>query len=106
MEEAERLFRRSLGILGKTSGEKSVLYGLTASNLAEVYILQSSLPHAVYWLQIAKRVLIDWLRKDDPTAAPVDKRCESTVEVAAKRRFQRNESVGDISVCSRCSAEG
>lgn len=90
MEKADRLFRRSLGIVGKTLGRKSVLYGLTASNLAEVYILQSRLTPAVYWLQIAKSVLIDSLGKDDPMAAEVTARFESIVEVAAERRVQKN----------------
>lgn len=63
---AETDFRRSLYIAGRTVGEKSAFYGMTANNLAAVYLTTGNVRTALLWYQRSEAALSASLGTSDP----------------------------------------
>jgi hypothetical protein len=67
------------------------MYGVTASNLAEVYLSQSRNVKAQYWLKAASTALGRALGKGDPVVQAVENRYQTLLnEQSPKKRESDN----------------
>lgn len=83
-------FLTSLKLLKTTVGDNSVLYGLTAANLAEVYVSTEEFYPAILWLKKASFALEYRLGADHAMTKALEKRLRQ-VEKEALKRLKRKE---------------
>ncbi|MBY0551105.1 MAG: tetratricopeptide repeat protein [Candidatus Obscuribacterales bacterium] len=83
-------FLASLKLLKATVGDNSVLYGLTAANLAEVYVSTEEFYPAILWLKKASFALEYRLGADHAMTKALEKRLRQ-VEREALKRLKRKE---------------
>lgn len=75
--EAENHFRQSLYMHSKVTGIKSVFYGLTATNLAELFAATNRPVFAITWYERALEALRASLGVKHPFALEVERRYET-----------------------------
>lgn len=68
-------FRQSLYMVGRTFGERSVFYGLTANNLAGLYARMGNRQNAFVWYEKSSAALNASLGASDALAREVARRC-------------------------------
>ncbi|MBA3859486.1 MAG: hypothetical protein C0507_21490 [Cyanobacteria bacterium PR.3.49] len=82
LDAALEHFEKSLAIVNKNLGKKSLLYGLISENLAVLYTQKGEHEAAYFWYRSALKTLGDYLDKDDPLVSDLLNRCNQSRSLA------------------------
>ncbi|HEY9714316.1 MAG TPA: tetratricopeptide repeat protein, partial [Chroococcales cyanobacterium] len=88
-KHSESHLRQSLYILQRLFGDKDVLYGLTANNLAKVYLSVGNYQAALLWYRRCSKAMHSSVGPGSPITGEIDLRCRQLQSLLGKNAYKQ-----------------